>query len=201
MKNRILIFTLFILCISCKRREQLDFDRFSVVGYSWSYNKNYTTLTFRTRQYFELNANGDSYIFQDYNNKIPKPFKAHISEDFVKLINNTFSQIHYDTIPCQLDKARIYDGWSYCYCIKNKGEKERFYYYNPYALPDDWKPIFHKVISIINTDTIEPVVLIPKLADRFDEVRKRIHCVDADFPPPPIKASIKFIPPPIKQDD
>jgi hypothetical protein len=158
-----------------------------------------TVPSLRIVNYVEINDKNRDFIFTNYALKGKTFYKAHISEQLIKMINQNFLNISMDTIEPP-NPGVIYDGPGYCYCIKIKGQKEKFYYYNPYALPNSWKGVYHQLDSLIESDTIENISEPNDFKTRINEITQRFDWHKTKIIKR-LKSTIKFEPPIIKQEN
>ena len=119
-------------------------------------------------------------LYSNYYNRKEKCYVAHFPNSLIGLINQNFTNSYFDTIP--KPHISLYDGPLYCYCIKKPGEKEKFYYYDPYSLPLKWKAIYTKLDSLVRYDTLEKLAINQDLRNRLKEIESRFEWQKGKMP-------------------
>jgi hypothetical protein len=191
---------MIFLC-SCKKTERLELERFSLIGFTWRFiNSNDTVPTLWIIEYIEINNKDSNYSYLNYPQKTKTFYQVHINDQLVDMINHNFLNVQMDTIGKPVEGV-IYDGLMYCYCIKEKLRPEKFYYYNPYQLPDKWEGVYDKLDSIMKYDITNKISPPKEFQLRINNISGRLDFQRIRIREKIIKHNVKFVRPIIRPEN
>ncbi len=201
MKRLIPAIVILIFIFSCRKQENFSIEKLYIIEYNYEYGlDNCDTLSpffkFKMIGFSELGKNlnfkyasrltWDSYYFYDQNTTLPDSIKSKLFEIVTKFQRDT-AFLYTGEIG-----SRIYDGNSFRFIFQYSPEKIITIKFEPKFLPEDLKYLYDYLYG--NRQKTEHQSKYNDHIQFFDSL------IYDELPPPPIRNTIKFLPPKIEAD-
>jgi len=193
---------LIFVISSCKKKDNVSLERLYIVEYNYEYDlDNCDTLT----PFFKFKIIGFGELDKDLNLKYAKRLtwdsdyfydqSITISDSMNRIILETVNKYQRDTAFLYSGEtgSRIYDGNAYQFIIQYTSEKTIKIKFEPKFLPNDLKHAFEYLYD--DRQNTEHQCKYKVLIELIDSL------IYDELPPPPIRNSVKFVPPIMMKDD